>query len=73
MKSLYLYKYWLVHYFSIKNNRWILFTQKNAEKIDDSHFTEIDVIVPPPCGEMFLCQQMGTTDRQYETFKVMIK
>ena len=33
--------------FSVQNNRWILIKQKIAEKVNDSDFTEIDLIVPP--------------------------
>ena len=33
--------------FSVQNERWILIKQKFAEKVNDSDFTEIDLIVPP--------------------------
>ena len=33
--------------FSVQNNRWILIKQKIAEKVNNSDFTEIDLIVPP--------------------------
>ena len=33
--------------FSVQNNRWILIKRKIAEKVNDSDFTEIDLIVPP--------------------------
>ena len=33
--------------FSVQNNRWILIKRKIAEKVKDSDFTEIDLIVPP--------------------------
>ena len=33
--------------FSVQNDRWILTKQKIAEKVNDSDFTEIDLIVPP--------------------------
>ena len=45
-KSSFFYNYWLVHYFSGKNNRWILFKRKITEKVDDSDFTEIYLILP---------------------------
>ena len=74
MKSLFLYKYWLVHYFSIKNDRRILFKQKIAKKVDDSDFTESDLI-DPPWGNVFVQtdRHYRTTDRQYDTFKIKIK
>ena len=33
--------------FSVQNDRWILVKRKIAEKVNDSDFTEIDLIVPP--------------------------
>ena len=39
--------------FSVQNNGWILIKQKIAEKVDDSDFTEIDLIVPPG-GNVFV-------------------
>ena len=40
MKSLFLYRYWLVHYFSVKNNGAIIYEQKIAENVDNSDLTD---------------------------------
>ena len=45
MKSVFIYNYRLVPYFSVQNNRWILFKQKLVEKVGDSDFIEIDLAV----------------------------
>ena len=32
---------------SVKNNRWILLKRKISDKVDNTDFTEIGLIVPP--------------------------
>ena len=54
--------------FSVQNNRWILMKGKIAEKVNDSDFTDIDLIVPP-WANVFV-----QTDRLYRhTLKIMIR
>ena len=45
--SLFFYKILSGTLFSVQNYRWILIKQKIAEKVNDSDFTEIDLIDPP--------------------------
>ena len=62
MKFVFPYKYCLVHYFQFRIIDGSSSNKKIAEKVNDSDFTEIDLIVPPYAMRFY--RQTDITDIQ---------